>query len=938
MTPQRIPGSRLPLSGHRRLAAEMIVWGGYDGVNYLSSGARYDPVTDTWRSISGLGAPSPRGFHTAVWADNLMLVWGGYDGNPSAPFATGARYDPRTDSWTPISGSNAPSGRYIHAATWTGSEMLIWGGLGNGSGNGSLNSGARYEPKSDVWTPITMTNTPGPRYGHSAVWTGRLLLVWGGVDSVGGISESGGRYDPLNDSWTATATSNRPIPRIGHSAVWTGNKMIVWGGLSLYSLLNSGASYDPLTASWTAISTLNAPSRRSDHVAIWTGSVMVVWGGVAGEDRGGTGGRYDLVADSWSPTSTAGAPGWNIYRKGASVVWTGTEMIVWGGVDSGDRYFGNGGRYDPAADAWLPTPLTGAPVARANHAAVWTGDAMLVWGGFTRPFFGPDTYLDDGYAYHPVTDSWVHVSHLGAPSPREHATALWTGEQMLIWGGDSPSGGLGDGAAYVPQMDAWETIDTNGAPPPFISPHTAVWADPVMIVWGNNDQGSDSGGRYSTTTNTWKPVSTSGAPSGRAHHSAVWTGEEMIVWGGDRVGSPLDTGGAYRVDLSPDADHDGYTVCAGDCDDANPDVHPGAVELCNGRDDDCDGLVDDDFSVGTGCVSDVDSCHQLVGALSCKPDGTGTQCTGVVTLHDLTAPAIICPADVNLECPAGAANIGRATASDACDPTPIITNDASPIMPLGAMVVDWTATDASGNRASCPERVNVRDTTPPGIAVVTTPSVLWPPNHRMVDVAASVAASDACGTPAVSLVSIASTEPDNSAGTGDGNTVNDIQGPVPGSDDFNFALRAERDGGGGGRVYRVTYSAVDGSGNRSVTTSFVFVPHDEAGVTEPLLLSVENGPAGTRLTWDPVPGALSYRVVRGRVGSLRETGAFIDLGTGSCVQPPSSATSTEGHDDAENPPAGEAFFYVAAYDDGRDSGFGTVSAAKPRVLTGGGCE
>ncbi len=41
-----------------------------------------------------------------------------------------------------------------------------------------------------------------------------------------------------------------------------------------------------------------------------------------------------------------------------------------------------------------------------------------------------------------------------------------------------------------------------------------------------------------------------------------------------------------------DADADGYLACAGDCDDANPAVHPGAREVCNGLDDDCDGRVD----------------------------------------------------------------------------------------------------------------------------------------------------------------------------------------------------------------------------------------------------------------------------------------------------------------------------------------------------------
>ena len=825
---------------------EMIVWGGFDGGTYLSSGARYDPVTDTWRSISALGAPSPRGFHAAVWADNLMIVWGGYDGNSAAPLATGARYDPQTDTWSLMSSSHGPSGRYAHTATWTGHEMLIWGGLGTGA----QNSGARYDPRTDVWTTITATNAPAPRFDHTAVWTGRLLLVWGGV-SEGEILESGGRYDPLNDSWTPTATSTRPTPRNGHSAVWTGNEMIVWGGLNLVSPLDSGASYDPLTADWTAISTVNAPFRRSDHVAVWTGSVMVVWGGVTGEDHGGTGGRYDPVADSWSPTNPVGAPRWTVYRKGTSAVWTGTKIIVWGGVDSGERYFGDGGRYDPAADGWEPIPLTGAPVARAYHTAVWTGNAMLVWGGFTRPFGGPDTYFDDGDAYLPATGSWVHLSQLGAPSPREHSTSLWTGEQMLIWGGDGPSGILGDGAAYDAQKDTWAAISMEGAPH-FLRRPSAVWTNPVMIVWGSRDWDSVGGGRYDTTTNSWKPVNDLGAPSWRANQIAVWTGEEMIIWGGDREGSPLDTGGAYRLDL--------------------------------------------------------------------------------------TAPTIVCPADVNLECPAGAANIGEATASDACDPTPVITNNASSNLPLGSTVVDWTASDAAGNRASCQELVNVRDTTPPDIAVSPLPSVLWPPNHRMVDVAASVAATDACGTVAVSLASISSAEPDDVAGNGDGNTVNDIQGAVPGSADFNFALRAERDGGGGGRIYQVTYSAVDGSDNRSVATSFVSVPHDVGGVTDPLLLTVEDGAAGTTLRWASVPGALTYRVVRGDVSSLREAGDFIDLGTVSCIQPASAATNTQGHEDAETPPVGEAFFYVAAYNDGGDSGYGTESASKPSVVTGGECE
>ena len=54
-------------------------------------------------------------------------------------------------------------------------------------------------------------------------------------------------------------------------------------------------------------------------------------------------------------------------------------MIVWGGED-GSGYFNDGGRYNPAANSWTALPTTGAPAAR-EHTAVWTGSEMIVWGG-----------------------------------------------------------------------------------------------------------------------------------------------------------------------------------------------------------------------------------------------------------------------------------------------------------------------------------------------------------------------------------------------------------------------------------------------------------------------------------------------------------------------------------------------------------------------------
>src|SRR5205823_12151356 len=143
------------------------------------------------------------------------------------------------------------------------------------------NTGGRYDPATDSWTATGTTNAPAARYYHTAVWTGTRMVVWGGLDNVIGYSNTGGRYNPATDSWTATDTTNAPEARYLHTAVWTGSRMIVWGGYDSNpgQYLNTGGRYDPSTDSSTATSTPNAPEDRYYHTAGWTARMMIVWCG-----------------------------------------------------------------------------------------------------------------------------------------------------------------------------------------------------------------------------------------------------------------------------------------------------------------------------------------------------------------------------------------------------------------------------------------------------------------------------------------------------------------------------------------------------------------------------------------------------------------------------------------------------------------------------------
>ena len=156
------------------------------------------------------------------------------------------------------------------------------------------------------------------------------------------------------------------------------------------------------------------------------------------------------------------------------------------------------------------------------------------------------------------------------------------------------------------------------------------------------------------------------------------------------------------------------------------------------------------------------------------------------------------------------------------------TATATVTLPLGATTVTLRVTDKQGATATDDVIITIADTTPPALRLMARPSKLWPPNHTMRDVDVQVEVVDACTPPAdvaMVLTGVSSSEPDN--GTGDGDTVNDIQGADIGTDDRSVQLRAERSGHGHGRTYTLNYTATDAASLASEGSVKVRVPHDQ---------------------------------------------------------------------------------------------------------------
>src|SRR6266481_778280 len=101
-------------------------------------------------------------------------------------------------------------------------------------------------------------------------------------------------------------------------------------------------------------------------------------------------------------------------------------------------------------DTWTSTSITNVPEARGEHTAVWTGSEMIVWGGSGNTF-----RVNTGARYNPTSDSWTATSTTNAPDARYSHTAVWTGSEMIIWGGTDDSTVFNSGASYDPSIDSW---------------------------------------------------------------------------------------------------------------------------------------------------------------------------------------------------------------------------------------------------------------------------------------------------------------------------------------------------------------------------------------------------------------------------------------------------------------------------------------------------
>jgi len=296
-------------------------------------------------------------------------------------------------------------------------------------------------------------------------------------------------YNMTNSTWRTLPAAPLDLNFYSTKAAWLGNQMVLFDTNTL--------SYSATSNVWTIEPNYFGapPLNPTDPSIVWTGKELILWGGMNNGVPSNRGRRYNPTTGLWTEISTTNAPA---ARTRHSAVWSGTRMVVWGGDGGGDpiyppTVYASGGAYDPVTDTWtaLPTPPfdsnTGSIFARTGHKAVWTQYGMVVVGG-------SDGYNNQGQAFprtiarlSPNLASWTLSSAVGSGVGRYyHCLGTDGNRSIFLWGGQTQvnSDPISDGTWLIDAVNlTGDELDHADQPEPARNP-TIVWSGKEFIVWG----------------------------------------------------------------------------------------------------------------------------------------------------------------------------------------------------------------------------------------------------------------------------------------------------------------------------------------------------------------------------------------------------------------------------------------------------------------------
>jgi hypothetical protein len=520
---------------------EIVYLGNTGEDREVSSGAgsaAYDPSTDTWRTLATPpredAAPELSGF---AWTGHEIIV----------PRLL-SRYEPATDTWRPMTAPPAAlAGHFVSA--WSGRELIFatW-----------YDAAAAYDPAKDQWRmlpPAPKAEVLGPTMAATSYGGGVVF-----VDFLG----SAKAFDTATEQWRVLTVPAMSPTKCRVRAVTFGtaavldfcSQLVLLDANDQFRAIDRGTteSFSNPTlvvaggtlVAWTSTDdTLNDARAPFTSFRLWVPTPDLA-------PAPGPGAGPQITTTSSSATGSGELGVWYDLdkgplsdRDGAVSVWTGHELIVFGGVrQQGDPFptpLTDGAAYDPATKVWRTIP--DAPLRGGSPVATWTGTEMFVWVDPNTESASNGPYWDTenagnparprrpvtGAAFDPATNAWRSLAGAMADPNGLRGVVAQVGAEILL-----PHLGL----AYDPATDSYRDLPASA-----INLGVAVWTGSQLIAVGTTSTSASLNPaiaeRYDPATNAWTAIA---APPGINAQSldVVWTGARVVVATYDLHAAALD--------------------------------------------------------------------------------------------------------------------------------------------------------------------------------------------------------------------------------------------------------------------------------------------------------------------------------------------------------------------------------------------------------------
>jgi len=433
------------------------------------------------------------------------------------------------------------------------------------------------EPLDEDVTLVPATGAPRRGWRHPAkrrlvAAAAAAVVVVGGL-AVVVLRHDGGPHRPGPVQAGSEADRPRPLlpgapipARYGHTAVWTGHEMIVFGGYDdpdgragdpfADVEVDGAAAYDPAGRSWRELA--DPPSEiKGRSIAVWTGHEIIAFRPnteliTPGSDRKLDAAVYDADADEWHAFET---PRLGFMDDAAAVVWTGDRVLIAGLSPTGPSTLTADQvgtvTFDPATGQWDELPDAPVPLTFEGHA-VWTGDELVYVGPDLAPTSNrvdaPAPTALAAIAFDPATATWRRL-----PEPplsvRSSAIVAWTGDELIVAGGfRNTLGGSErylDAASFSPGASTWTPLPD--APAPLFR---ADVVDGKLVVYERDDE-VPRPLVLDPASRTWSVLTDEPQPDVEVH-VAVSTGHALLFWGGPMRQTGVASDEGYELTLPGD--------------------------------------------------------------------------------------------------------------------------------------------------------------------------------------------------------------------------------------------------------------------------------------------------------------------------------------------------------------------------------------------------